>query len=154
MAIIMVLAGLLFSALARAKAKAQAIQCLNNERNLTIACFLYVDEHEDYFPYNYGYDETEETLDNEKYWNWANNLLNWEVESYNTNTALLSIGGLGPYIGGAVSIYRCPADSVVSDLQKDAGWRNRVRSYSMNAMVGNAGVITSSGINTNNPNYR
>ncbi len=35
-----------------------------------------------------------------------------------------------------------------------AGWQGRIRSYSMNAMVGDAGIISSGGFNTNNPDYR
>jgi prepilin-type N-terminal cleavage/methylation domain-containing protein/prepilin-type processing-associated H-X9-DG protein len=153
-AIITILAGLLFTAVARAKSKAQTTQCLNNERQLTLFCLLYVDDHDDYFPYNYGYAETEAALESEKYYNWANNILNWDLESYNTNSALLTRGGLGSYNGGMVSIYKCPADSVLSDLQRGAGWTSRVRSYSMNAMVGNAGEFTAAGSNLNNPAYR
>jgi prepilin-type N-terminal cleavage/methylation domain-containing protein/prepilin-type processing-associated H-X9-DG protein len=44
-AIIAVLAGLLLSALARAKARAQAIQCLNNVRQLGLAHSLYVADY-------------------------------------------------------------------------------------------------------------
>jgi hypothetical protein len=42
---------------------------------------------------------------------------------------------------------------VVSALQSAAGWSSRARSYSMNASVGDAGELTSSGVNTNNPGY-
>ena len=34
-----------------------------------------------------------------------------------------------------------------------AGWAGRVRSYSMNAMVGDAGSFSASGVNVNNTNY-
>src|SRR5215216_3393594 len=91
--IIAILATLGFSALARAKAKAHAIECMNNERQLTLACLIYVDEHDDYFPYNYGYDETEAAITAGKYYNWANNLLSWELDSLNTNSVLLGRGG-------------------------------------------------------------
>jgi prepilin-type processing-associated H-X9-DG protein len=42
----------------------------------------------------------------------------------------------------------------VSDLQASAGWRARVRSVSMNAMIGNAGEFIQQGANVNNPDYR
>jgi prepilin-type N-terminal cleavage/methylation domain-containing protein/prepilin-type processing-associated H-X9-DG protein len=49
-AIIAILAGLLLPALARAKAKAQAISCLNNERQWGLGCRMYADENRDYVP--------------------------------------------------------------------------------------------------------
>ena len=35
-----------------------------------------------------------------------------------------------------------------------AGWSERVRSYSMNAMVGDAGALSQTGTNVNNPSYK
>ncbi len=49
-AIIGILASLLLPALGGAKRKAKAIQCLNNERQLTLALGMYADDHEDHFP--------------------------------------------------------------------------------------------------------
>ncbi len=49
-AIIGVLASLLLPALAGAKRKARAIQCLNNERQLNLAAGMYADDHEDHLP--------------------------------------------------------------------------------------------------------
>jgi prepilin-type processing-associated H-X9-DG protein len=42
----------------------------------------------------------------------------------------------------------------VSRVQRAAGWTHRSRSYSMNAMVGNAGDFTIGGTNVNNPDYK
>jgi prepilin-type processing-associated H-X9-DG protein len=82
-------------------------------------------------------------------------VLDWEaVNSDNTNTVLLTEGGIGPYTSRSARIYRCPMDSVVSDIQAQAGWAARVRSISMNAMVGNAGQFLAAGANVNNPDYR
>jgi prepilin-type N-terminal cleavage/methylation domain-containing protein/prepilin-type processing-associated H-X9-DG protein len=49
-AIIAVLAGLLLPALARAKAKAQSIACLNNERQWGLGLRMYADENRDQVP--------------------------------------------------------------------------------------------------------
>ena len=38
-------------------------------------------------------------------------------------------------------------------VQREAGWSTRLRSYSMNAMLGDAGEISQTGFNRNNPNY-
>src|SRR5262249_12408287 len=59
---------------------------------------------------------------------------------------------LGPY-SGSVRVYRCPSDKVLSDDQRNRGWEARIRSYSMNAMVGDAGEVSKSGVNENNPGY-
>ena len=49
-AIIAILAAMLLPSLARAKAKAQLIRCINNQRQIGIAFRLYVDDDNDFFP--------------------------------------------------------------------------------------------------------
>jgi prepilin-type processing-associated H-X9-DG protein len=154
-AIIMILASLLFSAVARAKSKATTTQCINGQRQLTLACLEYVDDWDDLFPMNLGYSELEAMINAGKYYNWVNNLMTWNADdSYVTNTTLLSGGGLGLYLGGVTSVYKCPLDNALSDEQRSAGWSARTRSISMNGMIGNAGQYTLGGVNTNNPTYR
>ena len=153
-AIIALLAGLLLPALVSAKAKGQAISCLNNEKQLGLACLMYAGDFNDRLPYNLGAAEIKQLEVQNRYPNWSTPVMNWELEADNTNRVLLTAGGIGPYAGSAARIYRCPSDSVVSDIQAQAGWPARVRSISMNAMVGNAGEFSRSGANVNNPYYR
>ena len=80
--------------------------------------------------------------------------MSWELDAGNTNHAQLRLGGLGPYFTGETSVFKCPSDKALSDIQRQAGWSGRTRSISMNAMVGNAGQFTLTGVNTNNPYYR
>src|ERR1700690_3151813 len=51
-AIIAILASLLLPALAKAKLKAQRVQCNNNQRQLTLALIMYTDENSGMFPPN------------------------------------------------------------------------------------------------------
>ena len=153
-AIIAVLAALLLPVLAAAKGRGTSISCLNNERQLSLACLLYVDDSSDRFPYNLGKREIKAKADLKEYVNWTTPVMTWELDSDNTNKALLTEAGIGPYVNHASAPYRCPSDSVLSDMQVAAGWQARVRSISINAMVGHPGIWNSNGVNVNNPGYR
>jgi prepilin-type N-terminal cleavage/methylation domain-containing protein/prepilin-type processing-associated H-X9-DG protein len=152
-AIIGILAGLLFPALARAKARAAGIFCLNNTRQLGLGWLLYSDDFGGRLPYNLGGNGPNGVSPVRTNLNWVNSVLTWELDPDNTNTATLTEASLGPYVNRATSIYRCPADHTLSAIQSKAGWRARVRSYSMNAMVGDAGPVSTYGYNVNNPAY-
>jgi prepilin-type N-terminal cleavage/methylation domain-containing protein/prepilin-type processing-associated H-X9-DG protein len=154
-AIIAILAAMLLPALSGARMRAQSTSCLNNQRQLALACMLYADESGDRLPYNLGVTEIRENMANNIYLNWTSPIMDWNSDNTdNTNTVLLTEGGIGPYTGRASRIYHCPADHYVGDLQAGQGWSSRVRSVSMNAMLGDAGRFTVSGGNTNNPWYR
>src|SRR5207253_2928018 len=71
----------------------------------------------------------------------------------NTNLATIKEASLAPYANKAATIYRCPADNVLSGIQRKAGWSARIRSYSMNAMIGDVGDLAEAGVNRNNPDY-
>jgi len=154
-AVLGILAGLLLPVLGQAKSKGYSISCLNNEKQLILAWQLYADEHEDRVAPNFGAAQVQQEIANGTYRNWVNDVLDWSsINSQNTNSTLLFAGGIGPYLGGVENVYRCPNDFVLSTWQEQAGWRSRVRSYSMNAMVGDAGDFMAGGSNTNNPHYR
>jgi prepilin-type N-terminal cleavage/methylation domain-containing protein/prepilin-type processing-associated H-X9-DG protein len=153
-AIIAILASLLLPALVGAKIKATSLSCLNNEKQLSLACTMYADDAADRFPYNLGASEIKQRALQQDYINWTTPVMSWELDSDNTNTFLLTQNGIGPYVSRSAKVYRCPADSVVSETQAGVGWTARVRSSSMNAMVGDAGDFSTSGSNVNNPNYK
>jgi len=154
MGIVALLAALLLPALASAKSKGRAIYCLNSEKQLSLACLMYADDASDRLPYNLGAAEIRQLEAQGVYPNWSTPVMSWELDADNTNRLLLVGGGIGPYGGSSARIYRCPSDSVVSDIQAAAGWTARVRSISMNAMVGDAGEFSRSGANVNNPYYQ
>jgi len=149
-AIIAMLAAFLLPALSKARERAAAISCLNNTRQLGLACQLYTDDHESFLPYNLVMTDASPRTNI----NWVNNVMTWELSSDNTNLATLTGASLGPYVGGVTSFFHCPSDRALSVMQSAAGWDRRIRSYSMNAMVGNAGAFSASGVNVNNPGYK
>jgi len=153
-AIIGVLASLLVPAIARASGSGRQIFCQNNLRQLGIAWIGYAQDHDDHITYNLGAADIEKLLERGEHYNWANSLLDWNVQPGNTNELLNTQASLGPYVAANAAIFRCPSDNVLSSLQRQAGWSHRSRTYSMNAMVGNAGAFTFGGTNVNNPEYR
>jgi prepilin-type N-terminal cleavage/methylation domain-containing protein/prepilin-type processing-associated H-X9-DG protein len=151
-AIIAILAALLLPVLARAQGKAQGVYCLGNTRQLELAWLMYADDSNGRLPYNVG-GVGPRGVSGQTPLNWVDNIMDWELSPDNTNTAGITKAGLGPYAAQSLNIYRCPADKVLSEIQRQAGWTARVRSYSMNAMVGNAGDASVTGVNQNNPDY-
>src|SRR5262249_16930339 len=141
LAIISVLASLLLPALAAARNRSHQAYCLNNIKQLNLATLVYSDDSGDKLPYNLGATEIKAMLLKGGKSNWANSVLNWELDSDNTNTLLNTEASLGPYVGRVARVFRCPSDHAVSRVQRAAGWEDRTRSISMNAMVGDAGVF-------------
>jgi len=153
-AIIAILASLLVSAIVRARGSGRQIFCENNLRQLGLAWIVYAQDNNDRLAYNLGGTEIKRLVKRERYNNWANSLLNWELDSSNTNEFLNTHASLGQYVSANPRVFRCPADRVLSRVQRAAGWDYRSRTYSMNAMVGDAGEFTRGGTNVNNPYYR
>jgi prepilin-type N-terminal cleavage/methylation domain-containing protein/prepilin-type processing-associated H-X9-DG protein len=152
-AIIAILASLLLPALSQARTRAHQIACLNHLKQLNIATILYCYDNNDRLPYNLGATEIKAMLLSGGKHNWANSVLNWELDPDNTNVVLNTEASVGAYVGGAARVFRCPSDHAVSSLQRSAGWSERSRSISMNAMVGDAGAFMEGDDNRNNPNY-
>ena len=86
-AIIAILAAMILPAIGNAKARGQGTYCLNNLRQLGLALHLYAGDNEDALPYNMGADGIHRTVAAREYLNWANNVMSWELDPDNTNTA-------------------------------------------------------------------
>jgi prepilin-type N-terminal cleavage/methylation domain-containing protein/prepilin-type processing-associated H-X9-DG protein len=137
-AIIALLAALLLPVLAKSKAKAEAVTCSNNLQQLSLAWTLYAGDNGDWLMNNHGVPETLARRET-----WANNVEDWQSSDDNTNVVYLTDSQLGPYANGSARIYKCPAD------REPAPNGPRIRSMSMNAMVGDPGELT----NRFNPLY-
>src|SRR5690242_13627193 len=130
-AIIGILAGLLLPTLTRAKAKAQGIGCANNIKQLALASSLYTDENSDRLVNNHG---TTEILKLQQ--SWVNNLEDWLSSDGNTNINSLTNGKLSPYLHQNTTVFKCPSDKSMAENGP------RIRSISMNSLVGDPGELT------------
>jgi len=137
-AIIALLASLLLPAIAKSKSKAEGITCGSNLKQLSLAWFLYTDDNGDLLVNNHGVPETLAT-----HQTWANNVEDWLDGDGNTNLIYLTDSKLGPYANRSTKIYKCPSD------REPAINGQRIRSMSINALVGNPGELT----NRFNPSY-
>jgi prepilin-type N-terminal cleavage/methylation domain-containing protein/prepilin-type processing-associated H-X9-DG protein len=140
-AIIAILAGMLLPALSKAKAKAQGIMCLSNNKQLILGWHLYAGDFEERVANNFTIPGTEQAITSGQFNNWVNNIMTWGAgtgvaDRSVTNELWVKNGVLGPYTDGAVGIYKCPADRFVSQAQRSAGWSMRLRSMAMNALFG------------------
>lgn len=135
-AIIAILASLLLPALAHAKSRAQAVICLNNKKQLGIAWTMYGTDNKQFVRNSFGVDELHLLSVN---YTWVNAFMGWKVRASVTNSLLLKNpidAPLSPYLSANTTVYKCPSDKYLSAAQKEAGYKERIRSVSMNQFVG------------------
>ena len=139
-AIIAILAAMLLPALASAKQKAQTIKCVSNLKQLQLGAVMYNNDSGDYMLPN-----APSNISTPGQTWCGGETESWGASDANTNVNYYETSILAPYMGNQVGVYSCPGDNIASAN----GYR--IRSYSMNAQMGNAYSI---GITTNdNPGY-
>jgi prepilin-type N-terminal cleavage/methylation domain-containing protein/prepilin-type processing-associated H-X9-DG protein len=139
-AIIAILAAMLLPALAKAKAKAHAISCMSNGKQLMTASIMYAGDNSDKFP---GMRHSSAILPNnadpDGIRPWAQGWLDWTISPVNINLTILldpEYSSLASYFGKQKNLYKCPADNYASADQRSKGWSGRARSVSGNAYCG------------------
>src|SRR6266700_4809537 len=131
-AIIGILASLLLPVLGRARAKAQAIVCLNNLKQLQLAWIMYVEDHNDWLVPNNPVlipgptSASSWALGDIRYGNPDGTNIDYIIGQRE--------GSLGSYVK-TPKMFKCPADKSLTKLA-DGNSYPRVRSYSMNVFMG------------------
>lgn len=124
-AIIAILAAMLLPALSSAKQKALGVQCVSNLRQLTLGWHAYAQDFGDIMMPNAPLGEP----NNESWCGGGNE--SWGVNPWNTNRDAYLQCLMAPYVANQVGVYKCPADTIPSANGP------RIRTYSMQSMMGN-----------------
>ncbi len=143
-AIIAILAGLLLPVLGKAKARAAAISCLSNLKQLQTCWNLYTQDSHDYIPGNVW---QQEAADDADFVNWVSGQINGMQAnvSDNTNSVILlnpKYSSLGQYAQSA-AIFRCPTSKIKA---KEGGeFFPLARTYSMSGWLGYTNTVWNTG---------
>jgi len=126
-AIIAILASMLLPALAKAKAKAHQISCMNNYRQLQFCWQMYIDDNNDHLPPN-------ATISGSSRGTWSATAATWiNGNAYSDATDQNIRKGVLFKYNDSVKIYKCPSDiSTVLDRGKIPRFRSVAMNMHMN----------------------
>jgi prepilin-type N-terminal cleavage/methylation domain-containing protein/prepilin-type processing-associated H-X9-DG protein len=139
-AIIAILAGMLLPALTKAKQKTQGTYCMNNCRQLMVAWHMYLHDNNDRIVIAFHGAAAQGGAGDPR-WGvaWVEGWLDWTTRQDNTNILYLideRWARIAPYISKSKTVFKCPADNFLSNVQRNLGWRERCRSLSGNIGMG------------------
>ena len=150
LAIIGVLAvgfALLTPALARTQPNSKTFQCLNNLRQLGRAWLMYADDNNERIvgAYHGGDAYGGAAASDPTKAPWALGWQDWSPSGDNTNVLFLTddkYSRLAKYLDHSRNVFKCPSDQFISIAQRQAGYKERVRSVSGNIGVGEGNAET------------
>ena len=129
------------TSLAKTQPNFKAALCRHNLKQLAAAWLMYPEDNRGSLVPNFGGGYVPTGTGQA---GWATGWLDWSLATANTNVLFLvdaRYAALAPYLKGATNLFKCPADDYLSPTQQARGWRQRARSYSINAYVGENQVI-------------
>lgn len=140
--VLVVLAAFLVPALARTKARAQGVMCMNNMKQIMLSEHMYQADHQDRLVALWGVPQNSAGGPPLRPSGW----LDWSTSPENTNKAPQLINASPSFVSffGSGSMFRCPADRYVSPAQRAKGWTARARSISRNALLGPSNLSAAS----------
>jgi prepilin-type N-terminal cleavage/methylation domain-containing protein len=150
-AIIAILAAMLLPALSRAKCRAQAVQCMNNGKQIMVGWRLYADDNNDRLLGCNGADPSRPDciIDQPSATCW----LDFTPKPGNWDPWITLIPApIFPYVGKSVTVFKCPADQ--STVRVGANIRPRVRSISMSQVFSKYGEWLDKTYNQNQTVWR
>jgi len=135
---------LVFPASAKTQSISKLTLCRNNLKKLTAVWSMYSHDFGGRVANNFTVVDIYQTIQSGRLENWANNLMRWGASTNIddrsiTNTAWA--GAFGAYLGSSQKEYHCPSDTYLSPVQREAGFRNRMRSISMNTVFGRSSIF-------------
>ncbi len=143
-AILALLAGLLLPALSATQNASHGMFCVSNKKQLILAFSTYAADNDGRFignlnPAGDGSQDAGMFAANMAKAPWILGWLDWKDTQANTNTLYLThpkFARLSPYLGYKATVFKCPSDVYLSDVQRKSGRGERVRSISANFGVG------------------
>lgn len=134
-AVIGILAALLLPVLDKAKFRTQALQCMNNHRQLCLAWRMYSDDNADQLLFASENPWDPPTVNAA----WVTGTLDFNPANQSNWDPDLTIkkSPMWPYCGNTLGIWKCPADTARVAVNGES--KPRVRSMSMNIFLGGWG---------------
>ena len=133
-AIIAILAAMLLPALSKAKIKAQAVQCMNHTKQMTLAWIMYATDNRDNLCLSRQWVPGANDVSSDS----TMEFIDWAQEGVPDNGALpknLQQSPLFSLLGGNLKVFQCPGNPRRSTQRAPFNGIRSCRSYSMNCYI-------------------